>query len=256
MIRQGRTRTIAGLWFLSALAATSGCASFRYETPGGGADFNIFADKDIQAILARKPASPFPANLAFARIQEPYYRSRTGKGYGKGRFSVVTDRDVETQSDFARIAALPNVEQVVPLNRLLLSGELESDRQLRQAAASLHADMLMLYTFDTDFFIGDAMRPLTVFTLGLSPNKKVKVTTTASAILMDVRTGYVYGSCEATSRQNKLASAWTSGDAVDASRLKTEREAFDELLNEFEGLWKIVAANPKNTAPRNLAVGL
>lgn len=234
-------RPSLGLWLLPALVAFSGCSSYR--TPGGGADFAVFADHDIKAILDRKPASPFPANLAIARVQEPHYRSYTAKGYGRGRFSVVTVRDVETEKDFNRIAELPEVAQVVPLNRLLLSDELESDRQLRQAAASLHADMLMLYTFDTDFFVGDALRPLTVITLGLSPNKQVRVTTTASAILIDVRTGYVYGSCEITSRKEQLASAWTSGDVVDHSRLKTERQAFDDLLGEFEGLWKSVVAD-------------
>ena len=55
---------------------------------------------------------------------------------------------------------------------------------------------------------------------------------------MDVRTGYVYGSCESTSRKNQLASAWTSGEAVDFMRLKTERQAFEELLGEFEALWR------------------
>lgn len=108
--------------------------------------------------------------------------------------------------------------------------------------------MLMLYTFDTDFFIDDPLKPLTVVTLGLSPNKIVKVTTTASAILMDVRTGYVYGSCESTSRKEQLASAWTDRSAVDRSRLTTEREAFESLLSDFEGLWnRVVDGRRKNS---------
>ena len=88
------------------------------------------------------------------------------------------------------------------------------------------------------FFVGDVLPPLSVITLGLSPNQTAEVTTTASAILLDVRTGYVYGSCESTSRKNQLASAWTSGEAVDFMRLKTERQAFEELLGEFEALWR------------------
>ncbi len=242
MLRPRGIRVFNGLWLLCALVVLSGCAT-PYRTPGGGADFAIFADDDIKAILDRKPASPFPVHLAVARVQAPHYRSYTAQGYGRGRFSVVTVRDVETEEDFDRIAELPEITQVVPLNRLLLSDELESDRQLRQAAASLHADMLMLYTFDTDFFVGDALRPLSVISLGLSPNMYVRVTTTASAILIDVRTGYVYGACETTTRKEQLASAWTSNDAVDHSRLKTERQAFENLLGEFERLWKAIAAD-------------
>ncbi|GJM26619.1 MAG: hypothetical protein DHS20C16_30340 [Phycisphaerae bacterium] len=220
----------------SLLLLAAGCASYR--TPGAAADFNILADDDIKEILARRPASPLPAQLATARVQAPRYRSRTTKGYGTGKYSVVTVRDIETDEDFERLRSLPQVEQVATLNRMLLSEHLESDRQLRQAAASLHADLLLLYTFDTSFFVGDVLPPLSVVTLGLSPNQTAEVTTTASAILMDVRTGYIYGSCETTSRKNQIASAWTSGEAVDFMRLKTEREAFEELLDEVETLWK------------------
>ena len=222
------------------LLFVGGC-SIAYRTPGGGANLKLFADRDIREIFQRQPSAPRPVHLATARVQEPRYRSYSSRGVGRGRYSVVTVRDVEQEQDFKRIANLPEVAQVVPLNRLLLSDQLESDRELRQAAAALHADMILVYTFDTDFFIDDALRPLTVVTLGLSPNKQVRVSTTASAILMDVRTGYVYGACESTARRKQLASTWTSRDAVDRSRRKTERQAFEDLLDQFEKLWKGVA---------------
>ena len=247
MARLFNHRVAIFLMLAPACLVGSGCSSYR--TPGGGADFAIFADQDIKTILDREPVSPLPAHLAVVRVQEPRYRSYTAEGCGHGRFSVVTVRDVETEEDFDRIADLPEVTQVVPLNRLLLSDQLDSDLQLRQAAASLHADVLLVYTFDTDFFVGDALRPLTVVTLGLSPHRRVRVTTTASAILVDVRTGYVYGSCETTIRKEQLASAWTSSDAVDNSRLKTERQAFKSLLDEFEGLWRNVV-NERRKPPQ------
>ena len=246
MVRLSNHQVALCLMLVSAFLVGGGC-SF-YKTPGGGADFAIFADQDIKTILDRRPVSPLPANLAVVRVQEPHYRSYTAEGYGQGRFSVVTVRDIEEEKDFDRVANLPEVSQVVPLNRLLLSDRLDSDRQLRQAAASLHADMLLVYTFDTDFFVGDALRPLTVVTLGLSPNKRVRVTTTASAILVDVRTGHVYGSCETTTRKEQLASAWTSSDTVDHSRLKTERQAFENLLDEFERLWRTVLSERRKGA--------
>ncbi len=224
------------------LLFVGGC-SIAYHTPGGGANLKLFADRDIREILERQPSAPRPVHLATARVQEPHYRSYSVRGNGKGRYSVVTVRDVEQDQDFERLASLPEVAQVVPLNRLLLSDQLESDRELRQAAAALHADMILIYTFDTDFSSDDFLRPLTVITLGLSPNKLVRMSTTASAVLLDVRTGYVYGACESTVRRKQLASAWTSRDAVDHSRRKTEREAFELLLTDFEKLWKGVAGD-------------
>lgn len=218
---------------------SSGCAT-AYHTPGGRADLAIFVEQDIREVLERKPASPRPVHLAIARVQEPRYSSYTAQGQGNGRFSVVTNREAEQDADLERLGKLPDVAQVVPLNRLLLSDKLESDRELRLAAAALHADMVLIYTFDTHFFRGDVLRPLTVISFGLSPHKDVRVTTTASAILVDVRTGYVYGACEATARQTQLASAWTSSDAVDRSRRNTEREAFEHMLGEFEKVWNNV----------------
>jgi hypothetical protein len=220
---------------MAGLANLTGCSA--YLTPGGSADFTLFADDDIAAIMERRPAAQFPVHLATARIQAPKYRSYTVRGYGSGNFSVVTVRDVETQNDYDRLGQLPQVAAVAPLTRLLISARLTSGRQLRHAAAALHADMLLLYTFDTNFLVGDALKPLTVITLGLSPNKDVRVATTVSAILLDVRTGYVYGTCEATARRTQLASAWTSQDAVDRTRRKTEREAFEQMLDDFENLW-------------------
>jgi hypothetical protein len=218
-----------------------GCMAYR--TPGGGADMKLFADRDIQEILDRKPSAPLPANLAVARVQQSGYHSHTNDGFGHGDFSLVTVRDVERQEDFDRIAALPQIHAIAPLNRLLVGERLYSDEPLRQAAASLHTDVLLLYTLDTKFYVNDYLKPLSVFTLGLSPNQMAFVTTTASAVLLDVRTGYVYGACETTSRKKSLASAWTSDDAIDQTRLKTERESFEDLLGEFEGLWKGVVSD-------------
>jgi len=107
------------LALLAIVTTGAGCSSYR--TPERGANMSVFTDSDIEAVLARRPAAAFPANIAIARVQSPGYRSYTAKGHGQGRYSVVTVRDVETQKDFDRIADLSNVADVVPLSRLLLT---------------------------------------------------------------------------------------------------------------------------------------
>ena len=170
------TLALVGVWL------TAGC-SVSYRTPGGGMDFAILAEADVEEIFSRQPMAKYPARVAVVRVQAPHYRSKTTRGYGTGRFSVVTVRDIETEAQFERIESLPGVAGLAPLSRLLLGAHLESDRPLRRAAASLHADMLLIYTLDTNFFVSDALKPVTVLTLGLSPNQQVRVTTTASAML-------------------------------------------------------------------------
>ena len=93
-----------------------------------------------------------------------------------------------------------------------------------------------------------AVCQLPVISLGLSPNQQARVVTTASAVLMDTRNGYVYGTAEATERNERLASGWTSDDAIDAARLKTEKGAFEKLVENLETTWKTVLARHDPTA--------
>jgi len=226
----------------SLSAALAGCASVKYETPGGPAEMSLFVDRDIRAEFSREPAATRPVYLVLARIQESGYESYRYRAYGHGRYSFVTVREEAEQDAIPRLEALPNLAQIGWLNRLLLPEMRNSERDLRLAGASLYADMLLLYTYDTRFHTDDAARPLTVVTLGLSPHRVVAVDTTVSAVLLDVRTGFVYGVCEGSATQKRLASAWTDSDQVDRSRRATERDAFDQMIGELEKLWPSVTA--------------
>ena len=234
------------LFGLVAAARTGGgCAS--YTTPGRAADLRTFgvepaardelSDPSVIRAIDKRPLAAFPTGIAVARVQAPGYRSHTTEGWGTGRYSIVTPRDIEKPEQVERLARLPLVSGIAPLNRLLLPPQLETDLELRQAAAALHADMLLVYTLDTTFVVEDKAAPLTVITLGLSPNQQARVVTTASAVLMDTRNGYVYGVAEASEKDNRLASGWTSGDAVDESRRRAETKASEKLIGELETMW-------------------
>ncbi len=88
------------------------------------------------------------------------------------------------------------------------------------------------------------------------PTKEAKVTLTASAGLFDVRTGYVYGLAEATAQEKQIASSWNSEDAVDQSRQRAERKAFDQLLSEIEGTWgKVLREYGSPNASKSIVTG-
>lgn len=233
--------------------ALAGCAS--YAAPGGPADLRAVGvanqelqraaqtDGSVVQALDKRPLARFPTGIAVARLQAPGYESQTARGWGTGAYSIVTTRDVERPEQVERLAKLPMVLGVAPLNRLLLPPHFKTDLELRQAAASLHADVLLVYTLDTTFRVEDKAAPLTVLTLGLSPNHKAYVVCTASAVLMDTRNGYVYGVAEATDRQDQLASGWTTDSAVDDARRRCEAKAFDKLVGELEQAWAGVVRN-------------
>jgi len=236
---------------LIAVAVTlAGCAT--YIPPGAKADLNAIAPANIREGFAAKPTNPFPASIAAVRVQAPaytnYYLDSNGGKYGTGRYSVIVAREVEEPSQLDRITRLPNVAGLVALNRLLLPARLDSDREIREAASRLQADLVLLYTFDTSFFDADAAKPLSVITLGLSPTRQIRATTTVSGLLIDTRTGYIYSAYEVTDKEGTLATSWGSRDTADQVRRDTEKAAFKKLVDEFDSSWSQVVARAKARA--------
>lgn len=235
---------------LASCAFLASCAS--YVTPGKGADFRAMGltpqqaadmtDSSIAARMDRKPAAAFPAAIAVARVQDRGYASRTNRGYGSGRYSLVTVRDVETDDQFKQLAALPMVRGIAPLNRLVVDPNIDTIKDLRNAAAELQADMLLLYTFDTQFLDDKSLPLIGTITLGLFPNHLQSVATTASAALVDTRTGYIYGLAETTAKKDRVSNYWNSEQAIDKARMAAETESFDKLVAELATTWTGVVA--------------
>jgi hypothetical protein len=146
-------------------------------------------------------------------------------------------RDVEKPELMKTIETLPMLSVLEPLNRLELPETLNTDQELRQAAAMVHADMVLIYTFDDHFEDRDMASVLTLLTIGISPNKYLTVSSTVSAVLMDTRNGYIYGACEATESKSTLANCWGEPAAADALREQVEGAAFEKLCGEFQRTW-------------------
>lgn len=225
----------------SGVLALGGCAS-SYVVPGPRADLQAFGSSaSIQDSFAQKATAPFPATLAFVRVQAPSYTSfsyhPSANAEAGSRYSVITTREAEDDAQVDRLGRLPQVAGVTTVNRMLLPTSLQSDRELREAAARLHADLILLYTFDTAFFDTDVARPLTLITLGLSPTRKIGMTTTVSALLLDTRTGFIYSTYEATKKADTHATSWNTSDTADEMRRDNERQAFKLLLDQMEKTW-------------------
>jgi hypothetical protein len=213
-----------------------GCAT--YMTPGTGVSIPEITTPSVAEAMARKPAATFPARLVIVRVQGGGYESYSNQSYGRGRYSVVTNRDVETEADFARLAAMPEVAAVGGVNRLLLPGHLNSADDLRQTAGALQADIVLMYTVDTTFRTDTKqIGPMQLVSLGFFPNKKAKVSSTCALAFMDTRTGYIYGVAESTAKEEQRSDLWNTQEAIERSRARAERAAFIAALGEAEKLW-------------------
>jgi hypothetical protein len=228
---------------LVALATLLAAGCSTYTTPGAGVNVENLAraDVDIAELMKVEPAAPFPARLAIARVQASGYYSRSNTCYGTGRYCVVTTRDIEPEASYERLSKLPLVTGLALMNRMLLPPTFSSTKDMRQAAAALKTDLLLVYTLETGFNIENTdLGPLAMVSLGFLPTKKAKVTATASAALFDVRTGFLYGVAEASAMEEQRATFWSSSDAVDSARKAAEAEAFQKLVAEVEKFWNDV----------------
>lgn len=232
------------------MALLNGCAT--YIPPGGRADLTAISSSSMQESFSARPAATFPASIAAVRVQAPRYRShhteREGGVYGEGRYSVVTVKEAEEAADLEQLSKLPDVGGFVTLSPLLIPPTLQSDRELREAAARLKADMLLVYTFETTFHKNDASTTLTVVTLGLSPTRRVFVRVTASALVIDTRTGFIYAAMEANEKRQMTTNAWESRETADRARRDAEKAAFKSLVRDFETNWPRIVERAKQGA--------
>ncbi len=228
----------------------TGCA--QYITPSGRADFTAMTSPAIQESFAAKPTAQFPVGIAAIRVQAPYYRSystdQSGGVFNGENYSVIVVKEAEDDTDIKRLESLPGVGGIISISRLLLPPHLRSEQDLREAAARLKAEMVLLYTFDTTFHQNDAALPLSMVTLGLSPTRHVSVHVTASALVLDTRTGFVYAAFEASEKRSPYSTSWGSKETADRARRDAEQAAFKGLVGEFEKNWPRIVERAKKGA--------
>jgi hypothetical protein len=218
----------------------AGCAS--YVTPGGSVKLADIDRADIAEAAARKPSPNFPARLAIVRVQAPAYYSHSNRAYGGGQYSVLTTQELLGETDRKSIESWPSLAGVVTLNRLLLPDRFDSLDDLRLAAAKLQADVLLVYTMETTFrVLGRRYAPLSPISLGILPDRDAFVAATASAVFVDVRTGFIYGVAESTAQASNLTNVWSKGATIDRKRLEAEQEAFGKLLTAGATTWAGIA---------------
>jgi hypothetical protein len=224
---------------VACLAVLGACAS-NYTTPAGGVSLAAIAEKDsdIADAFKREAAAVFPARLAVARVASSGYRSMTNAGYGAGAYSVVTVRDIESDDAVQKLQNMPKIAGVAPLTRIMLPPQLESTRDLRSAAAQLRADAILIYTLDTAFRTESTqIGPLQTIALGMFATENAIVTSTCSFAIIDVRTGFVYGTGETTASEEQRSNLWGTRDAADKARQAAETRAFNDGITEVAKLW-------------------
>ncbi len=213
----------AKLLFFCAAFALTACSSY-VNSPTVARERAARAEAFSHPLIARafhaKPAIRFPATIAVAP---------------QGSEAQEQFRALDATGRLDKLRMLPQIAHVAPLSTLLLGDGAPNDLTIREAAARSHADAVLLVTVNSITTDGKILAPLTALSLGLFPNEHYEIISTALAALVDVRTGYVYGTLERSAARSGLTTAW--GDSLRA-RHRAERQAMEKLLGEFPAFWQ------------------
>jgi hypothetical protein len=201
---------------------------------------------DILAAAAVEPVLTFPAKIGIARLDDGY-------------LSVIPPGEAESWSALAERLG-PNWGQFVPINPLIVGlatnkdvlpiqhrsgyrgnvsrgGELIND--IRVGAARQHVDAVLIYetagkseNTSTPF----AVTKLLLVGFWLAPTQYVEAKAVASAMLVDVRNGYTYGTAfgVAGDPASALSTSVNEDEAEDRVLLRSKTRAVAALTTEVE----------------------
>ncbi|RYD65005.1 MAG: hypothetical protein EOP83_08360 [Verrucomicrobiaceae bacterium] len=178
-----------------------------------------------------RPTVRFPARVAVVRIE----------GSSSG-FRMIPETDVEQSEHAAAASALPGVAGLVSLNRVALISEVKSYRELDTEARKVGADLVAIYRFEATDRSSDVFLPLSVATLGLAPTNSYTVTATATLMVRDARTGYLYGVLEESATNKGLTAGMDLHNAQERSKRSAKKKALDQLTARLPVFWNGVLA--------------
>ena len=128
---------------------------------------------------------------------------------------------------------------------MALVREVKSYREIDAEARKVGADMVAIYRFEASDRSNDAFLPLSVATLGLAPTNSYTVTATATLMMRDARTGYLYGVMEESATNKGLTAGMDLHNAQERSKRNAKKKALDQLTAKLPVFWNGVLAKEK-----------
>ena len=206
----------------------------RYDkTVSSAAPISDSIEADIRNIAAVEPDLQFPARIGLARIKHGQL------------ISIPQDESESWDTLHNRLG--PSFGDFVPISPLITAMVSEHNSKnlnaknvvdnIRRGSARQHLDYVLIYEVSD---ISDKSRnalqlaDLSILGLFVLPSRNVKVDSTASAMLIDVRNGYPYGTATAFAERKAISTAIGSNGRKTKLKEKARIMAVDELTQEVE----------------------
>ncbi len=209
-----------------------------YQT---GGTVNTGIDSDVRRIAAIEPNISFPSRIGIARIEHGHLTS------------VPMDeahvwKNLTTELGAAYGAFIPVSPLITEMVRAPSDkngrrpGSVVDD--IRRGSARQHLDHVLIYEVNAQSdYQSNSLRlaDLTILGLYVLPSRDVKVEAFASAMLIDVRNGYPYGTASAFAEKDKAVTSAGSRKAraklTEAARLKAVGNLSGDVEAFMQELW-------------------
>ena len=202
-------------------------------------------DEEIRAIAAVEPRLRFPARIGVARLEAR-------------RLTTVPPEELVHWGELAD-ALGPEFGDFTPVSPLIAAmvgsraddprrpptpAELIAD--IRRGAARQHLDYVLVYELSGAFTQSSnalSAADITILGLFILPSREVQIRGAATALLLDVRNGYPYGTAAAVVEDSTLARGVTAHERglIGAEAIKVEAVA--ELTGEVESMVRALRAS-------------
>jgi hypothetical protein len=237
-----------------AIAIATGCmAPYAGTAPANLGDLGLVTIRTTDGMRfqlperqSAAPALTVPTSIALARVQHDgsWRRADAEPMIVEWRIdppAAAPDRtSIPSAEQLERLDALDGVNDALTILPAFRHSSESMLVALRRAAVERGAGLLMLYTFETRTESSGGLPPLDLVTLGTLPDVVSEATTSAHAVLIDARTGFIYALAHAEEETWQLASHWTKDSAEEDVLARAERRAFDRLLDDFATAWPAI----------------
>lgn len=190
-------------------------------------------EADIRNIAAIEPELQFPARIGLARIE-------------RGKLITVPQDESQAWATLHRRLG-PSFGDFVPVSPLITSMVSKVEKgtpnartivdNIRRGSARQHLDYVLIYEVSD---ISDSSRnalqvaDLSILGLFVLPSRNVKVDSTATAMLIDVRNGYPYGTATAFAERKAVTTVIGSGGRKAKLKDKARVIAVENLTGDVE----------------------
>jgi hypothetical protein len=239
-----RLAIILGGLTLTACATTQMTSGAVYNARSLGSNYatNSTVDAEIADIAAIEPNLSFPARIGIAYIQ-------------RGQLQAVPSDHLQSWSPLVE-KLQPGLGEIVPISPLIAqmvaktdnqTGRVETINNIRRGAARQHVDYVLIYeaaqTHQDKRSNALSITDLSVIGLFIIPSRNIEVEATASAIFLDVRNGYPYGTATGLATKDGLTSATKTGSKRRKLQDRAEIAAVDALAADVGVMFDTLIAD-------------